>query len=69
MSEALHPAAQVAERLAALERQFELLRDEVLGLKAVKKDWRSTVGIIPDDEMSRSAFRLGREWRKRQKSL
>lgn len=69
MSKATPPPAAVDQRLAALERQFEVLRDEVLGLKAVKKDWRSTVGILPDDEITRSAFRLGREWRKRQKSL
>lgn len=68
MSKAIHPSA-VDERLATLERQFEVLRNEVLGLKDVKKDWQSTVGVLPDDEISRSAFRLGREWRKRQKSL
>ncbi len=29
----------------------------------VKKDWRSALGAFPDDELTRSAFRLGREYR------
>ena len=66
MSTTAEETSHLAERLAELERQFTELRDEVLGLKAVKKDWRSTVGMIPDDEISRSAFRLGAEWRRQQ---
>ena len=30
---------------------------------AVAKDWRATVGGMPDDDLSREAARLGREWR------
>lgn len=69
MSKASSAPLPVDQRLSTLERQFEVLRDEVLGLKEVKKDWASTVGTLPDDEITRSAFRLGREWRKRQKSV
>lgn len=63
---ATKPSA-VEQRLAELERQFGELRDHIIGLKPVKKDWLSTVGMLPDDEITRSAFRLGREWRERQK--
>ena len=55
--------ASVAERLLELEKQFAELRALVLRLTPRQKDWRSTVGIMPDDEVSRSADRLGREWR------
>jgi hypothetical protein len=53
----------VAERLAELEKQFAELRALVLRLTPARKDWRSTVGMMPDDEISRSGDRLGREWR------
>ena len=53
----------VAERLLDLEKQFAELRALVLRLAPRQKDWRSTVGMMPDDEVSRSADRLGREWR------
>jgi len=32
-------------------------------LSSKEKDWRLTVGMFPDDEMSREAESLGREWR------
>jgi len=41
------------------------LKHEVLGLKLRAKSWRQTVGMIPDDELSRNAEKLGREWRER----
>jgi hypothetical protein len=53
----------VEERLTRIEREFDELKHEVLGLKPRAKDWRQTVGAIPDDELSRSAGELGREWR------
>ncbi len=55
--------SSVEERFAQLEKQIAELRAEVLGLQPRAKDWRRTVGMMPDDEMSRSAARLGREWR------
>jgi hypothetical protein len=39
------------------------LKHEVLGLKPRAKAWRQTMGAIPDDELSRNAEKLGREWR------
>ena len=33
------------------------------GLKPHAKGWRQTVGAIPDDELSRHAEKLRREWR------
>jgi len=53
----------VEQRLAALEKEFAELRAQVLGLKPRENDWRRTVGTMPDDEISRSAAQLGREWR------
>jgi hypothetical protein len=53
----------VTERLTDLETQFTELRALVLRLTPRKKDWRATVGMMPDDDVSRSADRLGREWR------
>ncbi|MEI6818528.1 MAG: hypothetical protein WCL19_02890 [Verrucomicrobiota bacterium] len=51
----------VEDRLKRIEREFEELKHEVLRPRA--KEWRRTVGMIPDDEVSRSAEKLGREWR------
>lgn len=55
------------QRLDLLERQVDALRDQVIGLKPVKKNWRRAIGLMPDNEISRSAARLGEQWRKRQK--
>jgi len=63
MAEATQSISSLEERFAQLERQFADLRAEVLGLPPRTKDWRRTVGMMPDDELSRSAARLGREWR------
>jgi len=53
----------VEERLTRIEREFDELKQDVLGLKLRAKAWRQTVGMIPDDDLSRSAEELGREWR------
>ena len=53
----------VEDRLADLEKRFVDLRAQVLNLSPEKKDWRATEGMMPDDEISRGADRLGREWR------
>lgn len=68
MSKTLTKRPTVGKRLAALESEFAALRDKVLGLAPVTKDWRSTVGALPDDEMTRRAFRLGAQWRKGRKT-
>ena len=56
----------VEERLDYLEKEFSELRAQTLGLKQHNKDWRSTVGMLEDDEMTREAQRLGREYREQQ---
>lgn len=53
----------INERLSRLEQEFNELKHEVLALRPSKKDWLSTVGMMPDDALSRSAERLGMEWR------
>ena len=68
MSKTLTKRSSVGTRLATLETEFEALRDKVLGLVPVAKDWRSTVGMLPDDAMTRRAFKAGAQWRKAQKS-
>ena len=57
----------VEQRLAELEKQVAELRATVLRLTLKKKDWRSTVGTLVDDEISREADRLGAEYRAQQR--
>lgn len=64
MSQAIQDIASLQQRFDELEKEFAALRDRVLGIKPVKKDWRRTVGMMPDDELSREAQRLGAEWRR-----
>lgn len=47
--------ATFEERLTRIEHEFDELKHEVLGHKPRAKSWRQTVGMIPDDELSRSA--------------
>lgn len=54
------------KRVEELEKQVAELKTYVLGLRPLKKDWRGTVGCMEDDEMTREAERLGREYRKQQ---
>lgn len=68
MSKTLTKRPSVGARLATLETEFEALRDKVLGLAPVTKDWRSTVGVLPDGAMTRRAFKAGAQWRKSLKS-
>jgi hypothetical protein len=53
----------VEERLECLEKEFSELRAQILNLRHRKKDWRSTFGTLEDDEITREAERLGREYR------
>ncbi|MGV3663380.1 MAG: hypothetical protein ACO1TE_24630 [Prosthecobacter sp.] len=50
-------------RVAHLEQTLTHLTAKVLQLTPIKKDWQSTLGMLPDDELSREAERLGREYR------
>ena len=63
MADAAQTNLSIEERFAHLEKEFSDLREEVVGLRSQTKDWRRTVGMIPDDETSRSAAQRGREWR------
>lgn len=49
--------------MTRIEREFDALKHQVLDKQPQANDWRRTVGAMPDDELSRSAERLGREWR------
>lgn len=68
MSKASAKRPTVSKRLARLESEFAALREKVLGQASVKKDWRSTLGSLPDDAITRRAFKLGARWRKAVKS-
>ena len=67
MNSTIEPIPTVEQRLAELEKQFAELRATVLRLTPKKKDWRSTVGTLVDDEISREADRLGAEYRAQQR--
>ena len=54
------------KRVEELEKKVSDLTAQVLELRPCKKDWRRTVGSMPDDEITREAERLGREYRKQQ---
>lgn len=64
MSQATLDIVGLQGRVAELEREFAELRDRVLDAKPMTKDWRRTVGMMPDDELSREAQSLGTEWRR-----
>ena len=53
-------------RVQQLEQKVAELSAEILGLKPRAKDWRRTVGSMEDDEITRSAEQLGRDYRKQQ---
>ena len=52
----------IEQRVDELEKRVAEL-GAVVGAKPRKKDWLATVGTLPDDEISREAERLGREYR------
>ena len=54
------------KRVDELEKKYAELSAQVLDLRPRKKDWRRTVGSLPDDELTQEAERLGREYRKQQ---
>ncbi|MCI0535447.1 MAG: hypothetical protein L0Z50_09470 [Verrucomicrobiales bacterium] len=54
------------QRVQELEKRVAEISAQVLGLRSLKKDWRRTVGSMPDDELTREAERLGREYRQQQ---
>ena len=54
------------KRVEELEKKVAELSAQVLDLRPARKDWRRTVGSLPDDELTREAERLGREYRQQQ---
>jgi hypothetical protein len=54
------------KRVAELEKKVAELSAQVLGLLPRKRDWRRTYGTLGDDEMTREAEQLGREYREQQ---
>lgn len=52
------PLAEIESRLARLEEQVA----NIIG-PPVRKDWRSAVGMLTDDALSREIDELGRQWR------
>jgi hypothetical protein len=54
------------KRVDELEKKVAELSAQVLNLRPRRKDWRRTVGSLEDDEITRSAERLGREYRQQQ---
>ena len=67
MNSTIEQIPTVEQRLAELEKQFAELRATVLKLTPKKKDWRSTVGTLVDDEISREADQLGADYRAQQR--
>jgi len=55
-------AEAIEQKLAELTARLERLEKKVQPV--VKPTWRDIIGTIPDDEVSREAVRLGKEWRK-----
>ncbi len=54
------------KRVENLEKEFSEFRAQMLNLRQPGKDWRSTFGTLEDDEITREAERLGREYRQQQ---
>ncbi len=50
------------EKLLALIREMQAKRK--LNPPVAKPTWRDAFDIMPDDELSREAARLGEEWRR-----
>jgi len=54
------------QRVEELEKKVASLSAQVLGLRPSKKDPFRISGCMPDDEMTREAEELGREYRRQQ---
>ena len=59
----------IEKRLNDLEKQVVELTAKVLRLTPHVKDWRRTVGMLVDDELSREVDRLGAEWRRQSNDM
>jgi hypothetical protein len=61
-----HMTQTLEERVEELEKQVARLSAQALDLRPRPKDWRVTVGSMPDDDMAREAEILGRQYRQQQ---
>lgn len=52
------PLSEIESRLARLEEQVA----SIIG-PPVRKDWRTSFGMLTDDALSREMDALGRQWR------
>jgi len=52
------------QRMEEVEKKVAEL-GAIVGAGSCKKDWLSTVGTLPEDQISRDAERLGQEYRYR----
>jgi hypothetical protein len=59
----------VEDRVTDLENEVRALKASLLAGKQPVKDWRRTVGMLPDDEISHEADRLGMHWRREQRDI
>ena len=60
-------SSELADRVETLERELSVLKAQVALLTRAKNAaMLDTFGALQDDEMSRDAERLGREYRDRQ---
>lgn len=58
---------QLVDRIAALEQEMATMKAANARRYAIEKPYLKSAGMLPDDEITRDAERLGRAWRKRQK--
>ena len=54
------------QRLSTVEHSLSELRNTVLNLTPIKKDWRQAAGKLRDTTLAREVDRLGREYREQQ---
>ena len=54
------------KRVELLEQKLAELGSQILDLRPRQKNWHRTVGSLDDDELTREAERLGREYRQQQ---
>lgn len=59
MNQPVQDAASQHTHVEDRKPEFVVLCAPVIGAKPTAKDWRRTVGVMPDDELSREAQRLG----------
>lgn len=58
----------IVQRVDELEKKVAVLAADI-GARTRHKDFLATVGTLPDDEISREADRLGREYRENLRDL